>query len=396
MKVCVINNLYPPFARGGAEQVVERTVAGLVVAGHEVVVIASSPQKPWIEQRGTVKIYWVRPRTIFFYTEAHQHSGLSRLVWHLIDIFNFEAAQQIRKIIEDEGPDVVHTHNLMGLSFLLPRVIRKLKIRHIHTVHDVQLVEPSGMILKKYEHTWRYRGLPTRLYTALLRYLVGSPAVVISPSQFLREFYVTRGFFKQSQVEILRNPLTFALAPEHPVDSKGPIKFLYVGQIENHKGVLELVQAFKQMAKTLPAELHIVGGGSQLRAVEKAAQSDTRITVYGRRERVELPKIFSTMDLTVVPSLCYENSPTVIFESFASRVPVLASNIEGIAELIQEGENGVTFAAGNIQTLTEKLQWCVEHRDQIIKMRNNTQSSLTDLSLTEYMSRLERLYQISV
>lgn len=392
MKVCVINNLYPPFARGGAEQVVERTVAGLVATGHEVVVIASTPEKPWVEFRGTVKIYWIHPSNIFFYTNAHKHLWLTRLLWHLIDIFNFGAAQKINKIIQQEKPVVVHTHNLMGLSFLLPRVIRNLGIRHIHTVHDVQLVEPSGMILKQYENSARYHGLSTRLYTALMRNLVGSPAVVISPSQFLREFYVTRGFFNQSIVEIIRNPLTFALAPVSQVEFGITVKFLYVGQIESHKGVLELVRAFKQLDQTVSAELHIVGGGAQLLAVENLAKQDHRITVYGRIDRAELPKIFSKMDLTVVPSLCYENSPTVIFESFASRVPVLASNIEGIAELIQEGENGLTFAAGDVEALTKKLQWCLEHREQIKQMKNNTQNSLSDLSLTEYMSRLSKLY----
>lgn len=395
MKVAVINNLYPPLARGGAEQVVERTVAGLIEAGHQVVVIASTPAKPWVETRGQVKIYWVHPHNIFFYTEAHKHAWLSRALWHLIDIFNFGAAKTIRKIIEQEKPDLVHTHNLMGLSFLLPRVIRNLRIRHVHTVHDVQLVEPSGMILKQFEHSYRYHGLPTRLYTALMRSLLGSPAVVISPSQFLREFYVTRGFFKNSTVEIVRNPLTFALAKEARTEKTGLVKFLYVGQIESHKGVLELVQAFKQLSQN-QAELHIVGGGAQLEAVENLVHHDARIKLYGRVDRQELSKIFSQMDLTVVPSLCYENSPTVIFESFASQVPVLASNIEGIAELIQEGENGFTFPAGNIAALTEKLVWCLNHHDELTAMRANTQNSLSGLSLNEYVSRLEGLYRASV
>ena len=393
MKVCIINNIYPPYARGGAELVIERTVTGLTEAGHEVVVITSTPTQGSEENLAGAKMYWIHPQNIFFYTEAHKHAWLSRAVWHIIDIFNFGAAQKIRQILEKEKPDVVHTHNLMGLSFLLPRVIRSLNIRHIHTVHDVQLVEPSGMILKEYESTARYHGVPTRMYTALMRSLLGSPAVVISPSQFLREFYVKRGFFKNSQVEIVRNPLTFSLALENQSKNFGPIKFLYAGQIEAHKGVLELVKAFTKLDADTPAELHIVGGGAQLNAVQILAVNDSRIKIYGRVERKELPGIFQTMDLTVVPSLCYENSPTVIFESFASRVPVLASNIEGIAELIQEGENGLTFPAGDIVTLTEKLQWCKSHRTNLEQMSVNTQKSLHGLSLSEYVTRLEKIYR---
>lgn len=393
MKVCLINNIYPPYARGGAEQVVERTVSGLLDAGHEVVLVTSTPDQPGIEKTAGLTIYRIQPGNLFFYTEAHNHLWISRLLWHVIDIFNWQAAKQIKKIIILEKPAVVHTHNLMGLSFLLPYLIRKLQIRYIHTVHDVQLVEPSGMILKQFENTWRYHGLPTRLYTALMKKLCGSPAVVISPSQFLREFYVKRGFFPQSLVEIVRNPLTFDLATEFKKIGDGPLKFLYVGQIESHKGVMELVQAFLTLDKKLAVELHVVGGGSELELIKKMAESDSRIIVYGRVERPDLPGIFSRMDVTVVPSLCYENSPTVIFESFASGVPVLASNIEGIAELIRENENGVTFPAGNGTVLAERLYWCFEHRSELMAMRSNTKNSIQGLSLAEYIARLEKIYR---
>ena len=393
MKVCIINNIYPPYARGGAEQVVERTVSGLLSAGHRVVLVTSTPDQPSIEKTANLTIYRIRPGNIFFYTEAHNHNWLSRLLWHGIDIFNWSVVKQIKKIILLESPEVIHTHNIMGLSFLLPHMIRTLQIRFIHTVHDVQLVEPSGMILKQFEHTWHYHGLPTRLYTALMKKLFGSPAVVISPSQFLREFYLTRGFFPQSLVEIVRNPLTFDLAVPAKKNGDGPIKFLYVGQIESHKGVVELVQAFLGLDKKLAAELHIVGGGSELDKIKKLSQSDSRISVYGRVERPDLPGIYAGMDVTVVPSLCYENSPTVIFESFASGVPVLASNIEGIAELIRENENGLTFPAGNIAILTERLQWCFDHRTKLMAMRESTQNSIHGLSLSEYVARLEKIYQ---
>lgn len=393
MKVCLINNIYSPYARGGAEQVVERTVAGLLSAGHTVVLVTSTPDRSGIEESPGLTIYRIAPGNIFFYTHANEHGWFSRLLWHIIDIFNWRAAQRIQSVIKQERPDIVHTHNLMGLSFLLPRVIRKLGIRHIHTVHDVQLVEPSGMILKQFEHTWRYHGVPTRTYTALMRGLVGSPAVVISPSQFLREFYLTRGFFPKSQVEIVRNPLTFDLTTHIKISTDEPFKFLYVGQIESHKGVAELVQAFLSLDKKIVTELHIVGKGSELDTIKKMAARDARIKVYGKVDRPNLPAIFAQMDVTVVPSLCYENSPTVIFESFAFGVPVLASNIEGIAELIEEGKNGLTFPAGKVKALVERLDWCRTHRAELVNMRTSTQNSIQGLTLAEYIARLEKIYQ---
>lgn len=395
MKVAIINNIYPPYDRGGAEQVVVKTVAGLRAAGHQVVVITTTPGKAETEiVAPDLTIYRIHPHNLFFYTDAHRHNALARFAWHVIDIFNRSAAHAVKAILDTEKPDVVHTHNLMGLSFLVPRAIRKSGRRHVHTVHDVQLVEPSAMILKAQENTWRYTGMPTRLYTCLLRALIGSPHTVISPSQFLRDFYTSRGFFKTSTIQVVRNPVMFAPLPVITRVANAVTRFGYIGQIETHKGVALLVQAFQKIAADAQAELHIMGNGTQLDQLKKQTAADSRIKWYGRVERQTLPTILQTLDALVVPSLCYENSPTVIFESFACHVPVIASNIEGIAELIQEGENGLTFKAGDAASLTERLNWSVAHRPDLVRMGDNTQAYLAGLSLSEYVARLEIIYQV--
>lgn len=391
MKVCVISNLYPPFVRGGAEQVVAKTVQGLKVEGHDVVVITSTPEQGSVQEEGGVTIYRLHPKNIFFYTDAHKHGIFSRLLWHLINIFHRGIASEVENILRDTKPEIVHTHNLMGLSFLIPRVIQKLGLRHLHTVHDVQLVEPSGIILKQKEMSWRYHGFPIQLYSALTKWLFGSPDVVISPSQFLLKFYHDRGFFSASKQVVLRNPLTVDINPSESRELSGPICFLYLGQIEYHKGVLFLLNTFLQ-AKELRAELHIVGDGSCFKEVVEKARGDVRVRIYGRMDRKTLPQLFEKIDMTIVPSLCYENSPTVIFESFAFGVPVLASNIEGVAELIREGENGMTFEAGNSESLQKKMLSLAANKESVEFMSSQSSVSLAGLSSEEYMNNLIQLY----
>lgn len=393
MKICIINNIYPPYDRGGAEQVVVKIVEGLREAGHEVVIITSTPEYGGVENSDGVMIYRVHPRNLYFYTDAHRHSSPVRFLWHLIDIFNTSVARQVREILNKEKPDIVHTHNLLGLSFLIPNTIRLLGFRHIHTVHDVQLVEPSAMILKAKEHSWRYNGFPTRWYAWLMKQLMGSPNVVISPSQFLLDFYQSRGFFEQSLCTVLRNPVTFNFpANTNSVQRDSVFRFLYLGQVEAHKGVELLVRVYKELSLD-GSELHIVGAGSELEHIRALAQGDRRIIVHGKKERAELPELFAKTNMTVVPSLCYENSPTVIFESLHFGVPVLASNIEGIAELIREGENGLTFEAGAVASLKEKMLWCVSHRDDVTRMSMKTSESMLGVSQGEYVRRLEGLYK---
>lgn len=393
MKICIINNIYPPYDRGGAEQVVVKIVEGLQQAGHRVVIITSTPEQSGVENRDGGTIYRVHPFNLYFYTDAHRHSLPVRFLWHIFDIFNTSVARQVRDILNTEQPDIVHTHNLLGLSFLIPAHIRQLGIRHIHTVHDVQLVEPSAMILKAKERSWRYTGLPTQLYTWLMKQLMGSPEVVISPSQFLLDFYTSRGFFDQSMCTVLRNPVTFSFsANTKSVQRDSVFRFLYLGQVEAHKGVELLLRAYKELSPD-NSELHIVGAGSQLEHIRALAGGDSSIVVHGKKERAELPELFAKTNMTVVPSLCYENSPTVIFESLHFGVPVLASNIEGIAELIREGENGLTFEAGSVASLKEKMLWCVSHPLDVARMSTKTSESMIGMSQGEYVVQLETLYQ---
>ncbi len=389
MKVTIIHNLYPPYARGGAEQVVCKTVQGLVDSGHHVVVITLAPDREEREIQGNVIIYRIRPKNIFSYLDAQKKNLFSRFLWHVFDIWNKSSEQIIKNILEQEKPDVVHTHNLMGIGFLIPRVIRALNIPHVHTVHDVQLVEPSGIILKKKENSFRYTGMFVRLYALLMRSLLGSPNVIISPSQFLLQFYEKWGFFPVSNRVVLRNPVFLDHAPEEKV-VRPVCKFLYVGQIETHKGVFFLVQSFLRFIEQTPgsSELHIVGTGSQMKELEIMCAHQDAIILHGKVPHDQLKSFFERSDITIVPSLCYENSPTVIFESFSSQTPVLASNIEGIAELIKEGENGRTFSAGDMDSLQKLFLWCIQNRESVKIMGKNGRNGILSLSKEKYLEKL--------
>lgn len=398
MKVCLISNLYPPYSRGGAEQVVFKTVKGMIEKGHEVVVITTSPEGEGFLEEGNLKIYRYKPKNLFFYTQAHKHNWVARSIWHIVDMFHFPSANYVQEILEKEKPDVVHTHNLMGMSFLIPRVIRKLGIRYLHTIHDVQLVEPSGIILKSSERSWRYNGIPTKIYTWMIKKLIGSPNVVISPSQFLLDFYKKRGFFSLSKQVVLRNPVSIEKIDKEIGEEKrtnNHLRFLYLGQIEDHKGVLFLTDAFLGLCaqKDFDAELHIVGDGSQTKKIRNLVKDQEKIILHGKVDRAELPKLFGKTSMTVVPSLCYENSPTVIFESFSFEVPVLASRVEGIAELIVEGENGITFDTGSKKSLQEKLMWCQNNKERLFEMGEHTGESIKGLSQQDYIEKLDKLYQ---
>ncbi len=85
----------------------------------------------------------------------------------------------------------------------------------------------------------------------------------------------------------------------------------------------------------------------------------------------EVANIFREIDVLIVPSVWQENSPLVIQEAFASRTPVIASDIGGIPELIQDGGNGLLFQAGNINSLYEKIKSVIDNPQLLSELRQN-------------------------
>ena len=366
MKIVITNNLYAPWVRGGAERIVEKTAEGLENKGHEVFIIATAPK----ESR-TEKAYYLG--SIFY--NLDKYPFWLRFFWHLWDIFNFVHRAKIKKILKEKKPDLVITHNLQGVGFLLPGLLRKLKIKHFHTLHDIQILHPSGLMIWGKEKI--LASFPARAYQVITRFLLGSPAVVVSPSQWLLDEHLKRGFFKKSEIKILPNYF-FKQTIVSNAKSKIPIRqpadkcqFLYVGQIEEHKGVEFLVKTFLSFLGkdiSLKAELLIVGGGSRFEEIKKIAGGRKEINILGRKNESEVKDLMLAADCLVVPSLCYENSPTVIYEASAAGLPVLGANLGGITELIGV-IGGILFEPGNKDDLLKNMAEITSSPEKLDKIR---------------------------
>jgi glycosyltransferase involved in cell wall biosynthesis len=352
VKIGLLHNLYGGSGRGGAEKIVEMMAANYLASGQEVFLITTKlrGQKttPTESERNGLKIYYLNSH---FYN-LDKHSQFYRAGWHVANIFSWRKYGQIKKILGREKPDLVITHNLMGLGFMAPLAIRSAGIRQEHFLHDIQLLHPSGLLIWGQEK--KVNGLSAHAYQALTRALFGSPAMVISPSRWLWEFHKKRGFFKNSEKEIRPLPLKIGEttnlwgAPKNQPAQN----FLFVGQIESHKGILFLIRTF-QKTTDQKLKLRIVGDGQKLTAAKKAAQDDSRIEFLGRLDATAVQKIMGASDCLIVPSLCYENSPTVIYEAHAASLPVIAADLGGIPELM--GPDDKLFKPGDNEDLRKKI-----------------------------------------
>ena len=90
--------------------------------------------------------------------------------------------------------------------------------------------------------------------------------------------------------------------------------------------------------------------------VRTAAGDDARITFPGPYSEADAAAVFASMDALVVPSTWYENTPFVVLEAFAAGVPVLASDLGGLREVVRDGQNGLLFRAGDASALRAVIE----------------------------------------
>ncbi len=385
MHFFLLHNLYGSEARGGAERVVATIAHTLGTTGHRATVVTTCASwrenlramrnGGWtLEWVDGIRVFHLATGNIFPYRSLSSHSVAARLVWHAGDTMDVVSAFALRRLLAREQPDAVMTHNLKGLGLLAPRVIRSLGIPHIHAIHDVQLFEPSGLL--GYTHT-RVQEFGQRCSTALLRRMIGSPTVVIAPSAWILQLHRDRGFFPQSKTEVLRNPVAIPVHDDEeaptPVQKDATVfRLLFVGQIERHKGIHFLLDALEHtggMIGTTRLALTIGGSGSSEIEIRTRAFRLPFVTFAGFLHPSALARALAETDAIVVSSLVHENAPVVIVEAYRAGVPVIASRVGGVPELVQHEKTGWLFDAGDQESFLLALERAIAARNTMAIMK---------------------------
>lgn len=399
MKIGIITNLYPPHTRGGAENIIVRTVEQLLELGHDVFVITGQPRSagngPVLAASSIERVYRFSPKNVYFTLDDHQYRWPVRLLWHVVDAFATDGATIVRDVLRDEQPDVVVTHNLKGIGLKIPAAVQALGIPHVHIMHDLQLVTPSGLRMFGQEREPWYTTLAYMVYRSVCRARLGRPTMVISPSQFLIDAYKEAGFFRTADVRHIPNPAPQPSGAKRDAQrAPGPLRIAMIGQLGHHKGLGFLLDAFATYEGN--ARLHIVGGGPLRSLVEERAKHDPRIVYLGYMPQEEVMRCITGVDVVVVPSLCYENSPTVIYEALSAGIPLIASRIGGVGELIQSGRTGFLFTPGNTEELLNAFRLMDAQKDAFAARADVMRESVAQYALPLYADRLVDMFKEAI
>lgn len=379
MKIILINNLYKPFERGGAEKYVEKLVDNFLKKEINVSVITT---KPFFAKKGKEEnIYYLNS----FYFYLNKLPSFLKFFWHLFNIFNFLKFFQVNNILKKERPDIVITNNLMGLGFLIPALLYIKKIKHAHVLHDVQLLHPSGLVFLGKEDI--LDSLFGKVYQKINSFLFSRVKYVVAPSNWIINLHTNRNFFKEAKKNKIFNPVDQKCLFSKTKNSD-LISFIYVGQLEKHKGIEELLDTFNKIEMPNNINLKIVGGGS-LEESLKQKYHNKNIIFLGKLSRDLVLEKMLESDCLISPSLCYENSPSVIYEAALCGLDFIYSDLGGSVE-IGAYFKGDSFSPQNINNLTKKI---INYKPK----KNNfyDKKKILHLSIYSYVGRLFDFLEIN-
>lgn len=345
----------------------------------------------------------------------------------------------LRDHLRSSRPDLLHLHSgyLLGAGVL--REAYDAAVPSVVTLHDfwflcprITLLRGDGQVCTQVPAApaaceWclnlsrkRYRlpdrltgGAAGQLWQALageggalpiddrrttLRQALGLASLVIAPSRFLASHFADS--IAQDRLRVVRlgidmSGLRQLLRPS----LEGPLRLGYIGQIADHKGVDVLVRAVTMLpAAGRPFTVSIHGDVAQhpkySAALRRLLGNERRVTFAGRFDNAGVADVFAGIDALVVPSIWYENSPLVILEAQAAGRPVLASAMGGMAELVRNEVDGLTFAPGDAADLARQIQRLREEPELLGRLAAATQPPP---SLADEMQVLAQLYaQVSL
>ncbi|MHB1347687.1 MAG: glycosyltransferase family 4 protein [Candidatus Humimicrobiaceae bacterium] len=388
MKILMINSLYFPNILGGAEISVQILAEELQKNGFETVVITLS-DKNYTDFVNSVKVYYISHSNVFWLLNSKRISKLSILLRHLASLKNPAIDRKLKKIIKSENPDIIHTNNLIGLSYFFWKVIRKNKIPLVHTLHDYYLLCRKSTLYSKNKnctsicHSCRFFSVPKKFLSKDIDSIVGV-------TDFILKKHTDEYFFKFSKKFIISSPIKInsGIFPKQIIDM--PITFAFIGLISKTKGIEKLLETFTGIGSS--ANILILGKAKNKDYEEnlKIKFSTENISFIGFADIYEiLPKI----DVLVIPSLWNEPFGRVIIEAYSYGIPVIGSNRGGIPELIEDGKTGFIFEPDKNGEMEAKIKIFIDKPELILNMSKNCVYKAKKYSAEKVTAKYMELYE---
>ena len=355
-------------------------------------------------------------------------------------------AEHVRRYVKLVEPDVVHMFHLSRLSGSVIDVFRGLGVPVVFTptdfwaiclrstlqkpsgelstgpdrissncleCQDVQRFLPESELPETTDKQQFYREIAERALaedehpsmapvramlgrTAFLRERFNSLGAILAPTKLMQRMLIANGIdpalIRVSPYGMDISDFRDARRPR----SNGLLRVGYIGTIHQQKGLHVLLEAFKKLPPDGGVTLRVCGDlksyPDYAREVYSLAGGDPRVNFAGAFPNERMAEELGKMDVLVIPSTWYENTPLVIYSAFAAGIPTVASNLGGISEVVHHEENGLLFEPGDPEDLARQLGRLISEPGLLEELGENAGDvkSVND-SVDEMLTLYERL-----
>jgi len=334
MRILMFTDYFYPHISGGVEKVVLELSINLVNSGHEVCVLTLNTTNSKKDEnfRG---IHIVRVKGYDLSKIIGLQCAISVKLW-----------SQSKKLINEFHPDIIHLHNRFFFTTLIGIFLRKhfrlptIVTLQVGTIDYITGIK--GYFIRKIEKF-------------MIRLINNNSSLVTAPSNNVKDNGVTLGI-KTNKCIIIPNGVSQSFFKVKRSFVSKPKKVIFIGRLIANKGPQILVESANIVLKKIPnIQFFIVGDGPLRGNLEKYCQKNnlsTNIKFFGALE--DTREILKECDLYARPSFT-DGMPLGLLEAMASELPVVASNIAGITEIIQHGKTGHIVPVGNVKELARAI-----------------------------------------
>jgi glycosyltransferase involved in cell wall biosynthesis len=341
------------YIAGGAELMMHNLSESLKQQGHQVLVFASKAGLAKEQDKPVVADKWCY--------------GTTSPLRALVQTANPMAARQLRKVLGEFKPDVIHAH--MFLTQLSPLILRELRQRAIiYTAHWYRSVcmtgfkmlpdgkscrQPAGTACLK-ERCVPFRDwLPLTMQMNILKRNRKTITAVVASSGTIRSRLEQDGFLTDKTILYGTRELT-----ENP-GLKSPPRIGFAARLVREKGGAVLIDALQRIAREIPTVvLDVFGNGPELAALKKQAIElgvNNNVCFQGYLEQDELQKRLAAAWVQVAPTLFEEPGGMVGYEAAMRGTALVASHYGGLVDTVIPGENGYLVPPGDADRLAGAL-----------------------------------------
>ena len=378
MRVLLVHNFYQ--IRGGEDHVVREELACLKQNGVDV--------------------------ELFSVTNDDIVQASRKISTALGVVYNFRSRRLLSERLAEFSPDVVHIHNFFPL--LSPSVLdacREAGVPTVMTLHNFRILCPSALLYP--DERLRERSLrhacwwtvPRKVYRNSLPGTLAVAAMVEfhkragTWSRKVDRFIALSDWAKRKLVEgglpaeriVVKSNATARPPTFGDVSRNGG---LFVGRLDDQKGVATLLEAWKE----IDYPLRIIGDGPLAPLVEQSAGG--RVQYLGRQPHETVLKEMQAAAFLLFPSIRDEVFPVTVIEAFASRLPVICSDLSWTKGVVEPNVTGLVVPVGNAGALADQVRWALSNRSTLEEIAGRAYASYQEKYTAEAnFNRLMAIYE---